>query len=67
MIDSANKVYCLLYLTMSNKDGLSPRINAQSITSADLPYPILDITAMQFQFPFIVNDSKAVCDICHFA
>lgn len=72
----------LYYLTQTNKECASSNYNISSIFSSANNVHIPEnaiwhfrlghlsssrIALLHSQFPFIVNDSSSVCDICHFA
>lgn len=82
MIGSAEMMDGLYYLVLPNKEAVSDsRLSTQTINSINyvsLPDNALwhfrlghlsnsRMLNLQSQFPFVISDHKAVCDICHFA
>jgi hypothetical protein len=79
MIGSAERQDGLYYLVLTNKETLKPTSQESSnVNAVTLPASALwhfrlghishtRINTLHSQFPFIVADSKAVCDVCHLA
>ncbi|XP_058734143.1 uncharacterized protein LOC131605858 [Vicia villosa] len=72
LIGSAERLDGLYYLLLTNKK-ITPSINANQIPQSALWHFRLGhlshprLLNLKEQFPFIVSDQKAICDVCHFA